>query len=524
MTSMTCKAPWDGLFVWFDGTASYCGRTPMTGALRHQTFREFWNSERIRSVRQHFLNDERIQSGCPPTCNFLTATEPGTYVKYYDARAEPASHHPQPDPVTIARTEVPGVNPSNEDLIEYEIASGATRSDGYPTRLTLQLFNYCTLQCPMCCFGIIPKHEKKNTAVFLENPLLDNLRELYPHLERVQILGGELFDIPYGRNPLVKVIRDLAELGSNRLKVEIVTNGQHLSTAWAEFIVEHPFIDQVSFSIDSFLPEVYDKVRTVGSLDKVRASARRLLDAKRARESAFPVVMMKSILSLQTVAGIRNFHDEAHALGADSIEFQPLVEMGEDGFYKANNIFQTSREPEIAQAWADICRCDYNNNRREIAGMLSSFLDHLGRTDEWLARRKDLPQAAQYGHEAAIGPICGAAEATQMFVAKRDSVRHIRIMFATYMRANTHDIEVLVENDTTTLTQAKFSSVDLADNSWVEIEVPEARLVPGARYSLRVRSPASTGENALALRCSSHGEGLTFNQEDTGMGAACMVF
>ena len=116
----------------------------------------------------------------------------------------------------------------------------------------------------MCCFGIIPPEQKKPTAKFIDPIVLERLKAVYPYLLQLDLVGGELFDIPFDDNPLVRLLEDVAEAKPTDLRVTITTNGQHLSKTWAEFLMRFPFINIVAFSVDSFDPDVYARTRVMG--------------------------------------------------------------------------------------------------------------------------------------------------------------------------------------------------------------------------------------------------------------------
>lgn len=521
---LVCSAPWTGTFVWYDGTISHCGRTSSKGNLRDQTFREFWNSNRMREIRAMFLKDQFLDTGCPPTCNYLTAVEPGTYVQNY-AMGRRERYHPVPGAHdTRVISESPSDFASNIDTVAREIEGGGAYVAGFPTSLTIQLFNYCALRCPMCCFGIIPPDQKKPTTRVLDEIVLDRLQEIYPYLQRVELLGGELFDIPFNRNPLVRVIGDMARLGSEHLRVEIVTNGQRLTEEWADFIVAHQFIDFVTFSVDSFEPDVYARVRTQGSLDRVRRSVTNLIDARRKTGANYPEVLLKSILSRHTCEGILSFEAESLALGAHRVEFNPLVEMGEPDFYEKYNLFQVQYADQLINVWRDLAIADGTTNRREVAGMVEAFLSHLGMREQAIATREDIPFAAQYGIDVPIGPICGPYEISQTFVAKRQRVRKAKLNLATYLRENTQDVEVAIEDEHGVVTSITYNPRQAQNNKWVLFDLPEANLEVDKEYRLVVRSPTSTGYNGVALRCAIEGSGLTFAGEACAGALAFMLF
>ena len=83
--SLICNAPWSGLFVWNDGTVSYCGRTKAVGRSPATGFPHLLEFAR---GRQHAdtvsLDKNSFGAGCPPTCCYLTIKNPSEYMRYFD--------------------------------------------------------------------------------------------------------------------------------------------------------------------------------------------------------------------------------------------------------------------------------------------------------------------------------------------------------------------------------------------------------------------------------------------------------
>lgn len=376
--SLLCTAPWTGLFVWMEGTVSYCGRLRASGDLRKQTFEEFWNSEPVQRARSMFLRDAQIESGCPATCCWLTARHPESFVKYYDVKAPPRDAAQQAEAEAARMLPPPRSYVENVDRIAREIETGQTNSSAFPTSMSISVTNYCSLRCPMCCFGIIPPEQKKPTAKLIDPIVLDRLKVVYPYLERLDLVGGELFDIPFDENPLVRILADIAAAKPANIGVTITTNGQHLSKRWAEYLVQFPFIDIVAFSVDSFDPQVYARTRVMGSLDRVRNSIRNVQAAKAAHGLSAPIIRLNTILGAHTCEGVPLFVENARALGVREIEYQKLVLMGDPGFFEANNLFQRQHVDKLVRLRRDLVAADFRSNRDEYIGMIDAYLRHLG--------------------------------------------------------------------------------------------------------------------------------------------------
>lgn len=508
--SLVCNAPWNGLFVWNDGTISYCGRTAAKGNLRRQDFRSFWNSTPVVEARSHFLAGNNFAAGCPPTCCLLTIKRPDTFMKYYDQAPPPQPRAVDPPIMSVPQSAQPRSQTENFALIASDIEKHRPVVSSFPTTLSLQLFNYCSLRCPMCCFGIIPANMKKPTINIIDPVVLDRVKEIYPFVTRVDLVGGELFDIPFEDNPLVRVLADMAEVAADTINVTITTNGQHLSQKWTDYLLQFPFIDIIAFSVDSFDPDVYARTRVNGSLDRVRRSIENVHAAKAARGITRPLVRLNSILGVHTHDGVADFVRNARLVGAQEIEFQKLVTMGRPDFFSENNLFQPQHVEKLIRVWHQLATSDFNSNRHEIIGMISAYLAHLGYRDGLIESNIGIPFASQLGQDEYIGPIFGRQDASQTFAAKRASISRIKFVAGTYQRQNSRDLLVGIEGRKGPLVRAVVSPSGLEDNAWVSIDVRKTALELGQEYALTVRSPRSTPTNAIAVRCSPSGQGLSF--------------
>ncbi len=238
-------------------------------------------------------------------------------MKYFDVKPPLAGTKPQREDAVEPWMPAPRSYDENLDRIESEINIGQTSATSFPTSLSVSVTNYCSLRCPMCCFGIIPPELKKPTTKLIDPIVLDRLSVVYPYLRRLDLVGGELFDIPFENNPLVRILADIADANPTDLGVTITTNGQHLTEKWAEYLVQFPFIDIVAFSVDSFDPDVYARTRIMGSLDRVRRSIGNIQNAKAAHALSHPIIRLNTIVGAHTHDGVPTFVDNARRLGVE---------------------------------------------------------------------------------------------------------------------------------------------------------------------------------------------------------------
>ena len=217
------------------------------------------------------------------------------------------------------------------------------------------------------------------------------MKEVYPFIKRVDLVGGELFDVPFENNPLVRVLADMAEVASSTIKVTITTNGQHLSRRWADHLLQYPFIDLVGFSIDSFRSGGLCDHARQRIADRVRRSIENVKLAKAARGLSSPLIKFNMIFGAHTYDGVPEFRANARLLDADQIEFQKLVLMGHPEFFHDNNLFQPQHVDKLITLWRDLAANDFRSNRNEIMSMIVAYLTHLGCLDQAMAANPGVP-------------------------------------------------------------------------------------------------------------------------------------
>ncbi len=379
----------------------------------------------------------------------------------------------------------------------------------------------------MCCFGIVPPDQKKVTARLVAPVVLEQLKEIYPFLSRVDLVGGELFDIPFEENPLVQILTDIAAAGAKNLRITLTTNGQHLSERWAEFLLQFPFIDIIAFSVDSFNPEVYARTRVMGSLDRVRRSIGNVQEAKAVRGLDQPLIRLNMILGVHTHEGILEFVENARHLGASEIEFQKLVFMGRPEFFAENNLFQPQHADKLIKMWGDLVAAlvEIPSNAAETIGMIEAYLSHLGARDELVGSYGRIPFGAQYAQDSYVFPVCDTHEVSQEFVARRNSVSRIKFVPGTLQRTNNCKVVVAIEEGQKVLAQNVVDARTFTDNAWTSVDMPMISLERGRGYRLVIRSPDAPGiDDCIAVRCSKNGNGMKFDGRPHDGELAYMIF
>ena len=144
---------------------------------------------------------------------------------------------------------------ANMHKVGLDLWEGRLAYESLPRVVDMQLTNFCNMSCTMC-------HDGNNPP----------LKKLPP--EFVERLGAEIFPtasvlVPFsGSEPLI-VTWDLARRMAHlyNLELDIITNVQFLDEA--KFAELEPHVCSVTFSIDSHLPDVFERIRLRSKPDKV---------------------------------------------------------------------------------------------------------------------------------------------------------------------------------------------------------------------------------------------------------------
>jgi MoaA/NifB/PqqE/SkfB family radical SAM enzyme len=219
-------------FDQFGDVRACCQNTDaLLGNVREQSIREIWDSADTRRMRVALANDD-YSEGCG-FCGWLV--EQGdkeiAYARVFD-------HLPvtQDDP-------------------------------RWPVQMEFSMSNACNLQCVMCngdWSSSIRAHRENRPPLpdVYGEAFFDELAEFLPHLQKVNILGGEPF---LGKEPL-RVMEMLADL-EHPPEVAVTTNG----TQWSDRIERICQRLPLSFvvSLDGITKETYESVRVGADLDAV---------------------------------------------------------------------------------------------------------------------------------------------------------------------------------------------------------------------------------------------------------------
>lgn len=148
-----------------------------------------------------------------------------------------------------------------------------------------QVFLYvtdeCNLRCKQCLYKPNLAFHLKEKEIELDTALhlISDFREM--GASKLTIMGGEptLYGADHGHKPLLKLISEAKALDYQYIRID--SNGQFEP----ELLQKKAFtqLDEITFSLDGFSPEINDPVRGEGSFEKC------VLNIRRAKELGYNV-------------------------------------------------------------------------------------------------------------------------------------------------------------------------------------------------------------------------------------------
>ena len=195
----------------------------------------------------------------------------------------------------------------NKLLNEYEIASKKTILKSKPRNLMVVLSNKCNLQCLMCLVSKEKWDMPKNR--------LEEIKNLFPYLEKVMWQGGEVLLLPY--------FKDILKLGLNypNMRQSIVTNFQLANEEIIELLVRNNI--EITISIDGIDEKTYEKIRVNGKFYKLIENIN-LLNSIRKKIKNRVVLNMNVVVMRENYKNLVAFVEFAKKYDFDMICFIPI--------------------------------------------------------------------------------------------------------------------------------------------------------------------------------------------------------
>lgn len=235
-----CLVPFTNIILDPGGNVCVCrhkGTEMIIGNLNQNTLDEIWNGESIRQWRQEFL------TGHPKICQKEMAHQKCHQCHY-----------------------------NNQLLPKVELSEYISTS---PLKLTANLNGQCNLKCQMCHVWKLPN------GYYNEGNFWRPGREVFfQQLQEIDMLSGE----PFIQADTYKLIDEVSAVNPN-CQWMFTTNGHWTFTPRIQAALDKIKIKYLVFSVDSFNPETYARIRPPGNLSKVHRTIDAILKYRNQRKN-----------------------------------------------------------------------------------------------------------------------------------------------------------------------------------------------------------------------------------------------
>ena len=215
----------------------------------------------------------------------------------------------------------------------------------YPLQLDLETTSACNLRCPMCF------QSETETRPEVQNMSF----ELYSHIITEGAAKGlDSIKLQYRGEPLLTTdlperVRFATERG---IQVRFNTNGTLLTKQLAENLIDAGLY-QIIFSIDSHIPEEYNKIRRLaktgkGDFNSVLKNFRQLVELRNERGTTYPQIRVTRVDLPETRTNLPKFSNFWMENGADLVS---VVELSDFSMGTTDTKMIVSPEFSCEQPW-----------------------------------------------------------------------------------------------------------------------------------------------------------------------------
>lgn len=209
----------------------------------------------------------------------------------YKYKREDASHFTRTqslksDPNLIIGKEIG--KPFFEYRKKWEKAARFELITDYPLQLDFELNTSCNLRCKMCVYS----YKKPST-----NNNLFSFKRYHSIINSGVKKGLCSVNLNYINEPLLREdIVDFISLARHKgiLDVMLNTNGTLLSPDFSEKLIKSG-LTRINISIDAFREQTYNKIRKGGNFEKVKVSAKNLVNIRNAMKLRLPLVSVSFV-------------------------------------------------------------------------------------------------------------------------------------------------------------------------------------------------------------------------------------
>jgi MoaA/NifB/PqqE/SkfB family radical SAM enzyme/Flp pilus assembly protein TadD len=193
-------------------------------------------------------------------------------------------------------------------LNEIEIIQKKTVIKSKVKRLWVTLTSRCNIRCRTCGLWSSPWDIPRKTV--------DEVIALYPYLERLVWLGGEVFLCEYFDEMFEKA------LVFPQLQQQIITNGVILNQRWIERIILAKNTE-LTFSVDGVTKEVYEHIRVGAKFEKLITNIKLANEIKQKSCSKTPM-RMNTVIMKSNYHQLEDFIELAKDLGFCQVSIMAL--------------------------------------------------------------------------------------------------------------------------------------------------------------------------------------------------------
>lgn len=156
---------------------------------------------------------------------------------------------------------------ANIALALKEYQAGKAVMTAKPCAIQASTTSDCNIDCPHCS-----QNDMRQAGVTLAPRVIDEILALVPHLQEFMWFGGEPYLIPRFRS----FIDEFEPADNPNLCFGFTSNGTMLTPAEVDKLLKFPRIN-AAVSVDSFVPETFERVRQGAKFERVLANLQNLL-------------------------------------------------------------------------------------------------------------------------------------------------------------------------------------------------------------------------------------------------------
>jgi MoaA/NifB/PqqE/SkfB family radical SAM enzyme len=194
------------------------------------------------------------------------------------------------------------------------------RLTSYPTKLTLPVADRCDLKCIMCGFVLNPKQYQLK----LTEEAYRRLKVLFPYLEKIELVGAELYPEPEDSPSVTDRVVQWARQNKH-LKLSGFSHGMNIGPRRAVDIVDK--FDVLSLSLDSDRKETFESIRQGADFERFLSNVRQIVEEKKRRgliPNDMPFLQFTAVIMRRNYMDLPRLVNLVSELGGVFLSIRPL--------------------------------------------------------------------------------------------------------------------------------------------------------------------------------------------------------